>query len=83
MSKKTTKDIREQVEAHVADLFPDCLVEWTGAKSRSAMSGGTFGFQLKDRTTGRYHCNIVWINPDYGGKISAKWVKNAVKRSNG
>jgi hypothetical protein len=84
-NKQTDKKqkTRKQIVAHCNNLFPDCIVEWTGTKSRSALEGRTFGFQLKDKRTGKYRCNIVWVNPDYGGPIGEGWVQDAVRESNG
>ena len=84
MSKQVSKqNIRKQVVAHCSDLFPDCVVEFTGTRSRSALKGRTFGFRIKDSRTGKYRSNIVWVDSTYNGVIDAGWVQDAIKCSNG
>ena len=47
-----------------------------------AKLGPTLGFRVKDGR-GRYRSNVVWLNPEYEGPVSAGTVVRLVKESNG
>jgi hypothetical protein len=86
--KQRARDVRRRlrgaVSAAVAEAFPDCTAEFCGGVERSRMAtlGPTLGFRVKD-SRGKYRSNIIWINPEYQGAVSAAWVAAAVKQSNG
>jgi hypothetical protein len=86
--KQRVRDIRKQLRGEisraVAEAFPDFTAEFCGdvERSRMATRGQTLGFRLKD-SRGRYRSNIIWLNASYDGSVSAAWVADAVKQSNG
>jgi hypothetical protein len=41
-----------------------------------------WGFRVHD-ASGRYHSNLIWLNPEYAGDVSQEWVRRAVEASNG
>lgn len=82
------RDVRRRLRAAigkaVTEAFPGCTAEFCGGVERSRMAtrGPTLGFRLKD-ARGKYRSNIIWVNPEYEGAVSAAWVVGAVKESNG
>jgi hypothetical protein len=46
-----------------------------------ATLGVTLGFRVRD-SRGKHRSNIIWLNPEYEGEVSAAWVARAVKESN-
>jgi hypothetical protein len=86
--KQRARDVRRKLRATiavaVAEAFPDCSAEFCGGVERSRMAtrGPTLGFRVKD-VRGRYRSNVIWVNPEYEGAVSAAWVADAVRKSNG
>jgi hypothetical protein len=72
------------IASAVAEAFPGCTAEFCGGVERSRMAtrGPTLGFRVKDER-GRYRSNIVWLNPEYQGEVTADEVASLVKESNG
>jgi hypothetical protein len=85
--KQRTRDVRRRLQGTiaeaVAEAFPGCTAEFCGGVERSRMAtrGPTLGFRVKD-ARGKYCSNIIWINPEYEGSVSAAWAAKAVKQSN-
>ena len=78
------RSLRAAIAAAVAEAFPGCSAEFCGGVERSRMAklGVTLGFRVKDGR-GKYHSNVVWLNPEYEGAVSAATVVWLVKESNG
>jgi hypothetical protein len=80
--KRQVKDtLRERVSRAVADAFPGCTAVFVGQQSRAALVGRTFGFRVRDEA-GIYRSNIVWINSQYSGPVTAGWAAHAVANAN-
>lgn len=86
--KRRERDVRRHVRAEVsravAEAFPDCTAEFCGGVERSRMAsrGPTLGFRVKD-SRAKYRSNVIWLNAGYEGEVSAAWVAEAVRQSNG
>lgn len=86
--RQKQRDVRKRLRAAIAraveEAIPGCTAEFCGGveQSRMATLGPTLGFRVKDQW-GKYHSNIIWIDPGYEGEVNAEWVLKAVKRSNG
>ena len=46
-----------------------------------ATLGVTLGFRVRD-AHGKHRSNIIWLNPEYDGEVSAAWVARVVRGSN-
>lgn len=82
-ARDVRRTLRAAIAAAVAQAFPGFTAEFSGGVERSRMAklGPTLGFRLKD-SRGKYHSNIIWVDPTYEGEVSASWVAHAVKQSN-
>jgi hypothetical protein len=83
-ARDVRRALRAAVASAVAGAFPGCTAEFSGGVERSRMAtlGPTLGFRVKD-SRGTYRSNIIWVDPTYEGTVSASWVEQAVKQSNG
>lgn len=83
-ARDVRRQLRGKIAAAVAEAFPGCTAEFSGGVERSRMAarGPTLGFRVKDGR-GKYRSNVIWLNPEYDGEVSAAWVATAVKESNG
>jgi len=79
------RSLRAKVAAAVADAFPGCRPDFCGGVERSRMATlrSPLGFRVQDARSGKYRSNIVWLNAEYRGDVSAAWVAEAVKELNG
>lgn len=78
--KKSDKDsIESQISNHVKALYPGCFAEFCGQQGKAKKVSRTFGFRVKHSVTGKYHSNIVWVDPEYKGEINSAWVQAACK----
>jgi hypothetical protein len=83
-AREVRRNLRAAVARAVAEAFPGCTAEFSGGveRSRMAMRGPTLGFRVKDGR-GKYRSNLIWIDPEYEGAVSAGWITAAVRQSNG
>ncbi|MGL6074296.1 MAG: hypothetical protein ACRC8S_09055 [Fimbriiglobus sp.] len=66
----------------IQEAFPEYEVVWG---SHGDYGGGraprdhTLSFRLRDRW-GKYHSNVIWVNPTALSQITMSWVKKVVKQ---
>ena len=82
--RNNRNDIRRKVNESVAEVYPGCIAEFCGGVSISRMAtrGPTLGFRIKNSSTGKYHSNVIWVNPDFAGSWPTDWLADAVQKSN-
>ena len=82
-ARDVRRGLRARVAAAVAEAFPGCTADFCGGVERSRMAtlGVTLGFRVRD-SRGKHRSNIIWLNAEYDGEVSAAWVARAVKESN-
>jgi hypothetical protein len=83
-ARDVRRGLKVKVAAAVAEAFPGCTADFCGGVERSRMAyrGVSLGFRVRD-ARGKYRSNIIWLNPLYEGEVSAGWVEEVVKGSNG
>ena len=81
LKRQVKNTLRERVSRAVAEAFPGCTAVFVGQQSRAALVSRTFGFRVRDHS-GNYHSNIVWIDSQYAGPVTAAWATQAVANAN-
>ena len=83
-ARDVRRQLRTTLAAAVAEAFPGCTAEFCGGveQSRMATRGNTLGFRVQDGRR-KYRSNVIWVDPQYEGSVSAAWVLRAVKEVNG
>ncbi len=59
--KAAIRILKQRIAVAVAHTFPGCEAVFVGQQSRAALKGRTLGYRIRDKQTGKYRSNIVWI----------------------
>jgi hypothetical protein len=82
VNRKATRDEITCATQVIQEAFPEYEVVWG---SHGDYGGGraprdrTLSFRLRDRW-GKYHSNVIWVNPAGLSGITVEWVKKVVMR---
>ena len=82
INRKATGDEMAHATQVIQEAFPEYEVVWG---SHGDYGGGraprdhTLSFRLRDRW-GKYHSNVIWVNPAGLSSITVEWVRRMVKR---
>ena len=81
INRKATGDEMAHATQVIQEAFPEYEVVWG---SHGDYGGGraprdhTLSFRLRDRW-GKYHSNVIWVNPAGLSRITVEWVRRMVK----
>jgi hypothetical protein len=82
VSRKATGDEMAYATQVIQEAFPEYEVVWGShgdyGGSR-APRDHTLSFRLRDQW-GKFHSNVIWVNPSGLSSITVAWVKKVVKR---
>ncbi|MBA4190583.1 MAG: hypothetical protein C0467_21560 [Planctomycetaceae bacterium] len=82
VNRKATGDEMAHANQIIQQAFPEYEVVWG---SHGGYGGGraprdhTLSFRLRD-PWGKYHSNVIWVNPAGLCGITVEWVRKVVKR---
>jgi len=82
VNRKATGDEMAFATQVIREAFPEYDVVWG---SHGDYGGGraprdhTLSFRLRDQW-GKYHSNVIWVNPAGLSGITVEWVRKMVKR---
>jgi hypothetical protein len=82
VNRKATGDEMTYATQVIQEAYPQYDVVWG---SHGDYGGGraprdhTLSFRLRDQW-GKYHSNVIWVNPAGLFSISVAWVRKVVKR---
>jgi hypothetical protein len=81
-NRKATKEEMAYATEVIQEAFPEYDVVWG---SHGDYGGGraprdhTLAFRLRDGS-GKYHSNVIWVDPDGLLSITVAWVRKMVSR---
>lgn len=81
-NRKATCDEMAHATGIIQQAYPHYAVVWG---SHGDYGGGraprdhTLAFRLRDHW-GKYHSNVIWVDPQWLGSITVQWVQRMVKR---
>jgi len=81
-NRKSTREEMAHATRVIQEAYPEYDVVWG---SHGDYSGGraprdhTLSFRLRDHW-GKYHSNVIWVQPDWLWGITAEWVQKMVQR---
>ena len=82
VNRKTTGDEMAHATQVIKEAFPEYEVVWGSHRDYGgglAPRDHTLSFRLRDHW-GKYHSNVIWVNPAGLTGITVEWVRKVVKR---
>jgi hypothetical protein len=79
--KATDEDMAHATQV-VREAYPDYEVVWGSHGDyggHRAPRDHTIAFRLRD-AWGKYHSNVIWVDPDQLPSLTVAWVRKMVKR---
>ena len=81
-NRKATKAEMARIRRVIGEAFPDLDPVFGGRGGTVAPRERTLQFRLRD-AEGKFHSNVVWLQPDELDKLTADDIRRCVKRANG
>ncbi|CAG0965906.1 hypothetical protein PLCT2_01035 [Planctomycetaceae bacterium] len=83
-NRKATKEEMAHARAVIEEAYPDLVAVFGGKAYGGTMAPRvrTISFRLRDNR-GKFHTNVIWLQPEWLDSLTVADVMNLVKRSNG